>query len=173
MQAELISSFSDYSKTAVISAKELLEINKRLMGKMLDSQISLAALYVESSEKQLGLMKSIDNPADFLNKETSLIEEYSSRLADVAQERMHIVKETSEEFKAWVEKGMKVADDAVKEAQSSVSSIVEAKPVKAPAAAKTAVKKAAPAKKPASTAKKPAAKKSPAPKAPTQKTASK
>ncbi|MFX4227995.1 MAG: phasin family protein [Porticoccaceae bacterium] len=143
MQAELISSFSDYSKTAVISAKELLEINKRLMGKMLDSQISLAALYVESSEKQLGLMESIDKPAEFLSKESSLIEEYSNRFADVAQKRMQIVKETSEEFKSWVEKGMKVADEAVKEVQSNAVTAVEAKPAQAPVTKKPAVKSGA------------------------------
>jgi len=179
MQAELISSFSGYSKTAVISAKELLAINGKLMSKLLDSQISLAALYVESSEKQIGLMGSMDNPAEFLSKETSLIEEYSTRFADAAQERVQIVKESSEELKTWVENGMKVADEAVKDAQSSVTTMVEAKPVKAPVAKKPAVKKAAPAKQSApvktsaSVAKKPAAKKTSARKAPARKAAPK
>jgi hypothetical protein len=171
MQAEFISSFSEYSKTAMISAKELLAINSKMMGKMLDNQISLAALYVEGSEKQLGLMESLDNPTDFLSKETFLIEEYSTKLADVAQKRMQIAKETSDELKTWVEKGLKVADEAMKEAQSTV---VEAKPAfaaaKKPAPKKAATtKKAAPVKKTA--AKKPASKKSTVSKAPVKKTA--
>jgi len=174
MQAELISSFSDYSKTAVVSAKELLAINSKLMGKLLDSQINLAALYVESSEKQMGLMESMDNPSEFLSKETSLFEEYSNKFADVAQKSMLIVKESSEEYKSWVESGLKVADEAVKDAQSAA--VAEIKPVKAqatkkPAAKKAAVKKAAPVKKVVSAAKKPVAKKTAAKKAPAKKTA--
>jgi hypothetical protein len=179
MQAELISSFSDYSKTAVVSAKDLLAINSKLMGKLLDSQISLAALYVESSEKQMGLMESMDNPSEFLSKETSLFEEYSSKFADVAQESMQIVKESSEEYKSWVESGLKVADEAVKDAQSAAVAEITPVKAKAPVAKKPAVKKAAPAKKAApvkkaaSAAKKPVAKKTTAKKAPAKKTAKK
>jgi len=177
MQAELISSFSDYSKTAVVSAIELLAINSKLMGKLLNSQISLAALYVESSEKQIGLMESMGNPSEFLSKETSFIEEYSSKFADAAQERMLIVKESSEELKTWVESGLKVADEAVKDAQSAA--VADIKPVKAPAAKKPAVKKAAPAKKAApvkkaaAPAKAPVAKKSTVRKATAKKAAKK
>ena len=168
MQAELISSFSDYSKTAVVSAKELLAINSKLMGKLLDSQITLAALYVESSEKQMGLMESIDNPSEFLNKETSLFEDYSNKFADVARESMQIVKESSEEYKSWVESGLKVADEAFKHAHSVA--VAEITPVKVhpemPATKKAAVRKAAAAKKPV-------AKKTAVKKAPVKKTAKK
>lgn len=141
MKTDMMISFSDYGKTAIAATKELVDINSKMMGKVLDAQISLANLYVESSEKQLATIQAADDPKDYMAKQAALLEEYSAKLADAAQANVKLAQEVSEELKGWFEKGVKTADKAVKKAAA------EATPIKA-APKKPAAKKA-PAKKPA------------------------
>ena len=118
MQTEILSSVSLFGKDAISAAKELVEINSRLMTKVLESQISLANLYVEGSEKQLDAAKSGD-VKDFIATQTALVEEFTGKLTEAAQANAAVAQEVSEELKTWfeksVEKGVKSADEAVQE----------------------------------------------------------
>lgn len=141
MKNDMMISFSDYGKTAIAATKELVDINSKMMGKVLDAQISLANLYVESGEKQLATIQAANDPKEYMAKQAALLEEYSAKLADAAQSNVKLAQEVSEELKDWFEKGVKTADKAVKKAAA------DAAPMKA-APKKPAAKKA-PAKKPA------------------------
>ena len=118
MQTEILSSVSLFGKDAISAAKELVEINSRLMTKVLESQISLANLCVEGSEKQLDAAKSGD-VKDFIATQTALVEEFTGKLTEAAQANAAVAQEVSEELKTWfeksVEKGVKSADEAVQE----------------------------------------------------------
>ncbi len=139
MKTDMMISFSDYGKTALAAAKELVEINSKLMGKVLDAQISLANLYVESGEKQLETVQAVTDPKEYMSAQAALLEDYAAKLADAAQANVKLAQEASEELKGWFEKGMKTADKAVKKAAASA----------APVAPKKPAAKKAPAKKPA------------------------
>lgn len=161
MQQEIISNFSQYGKTAVNSAKELLAINGRMLEKMLESQISLAKICVESSEQQLNIGELADSPTDMLSKQTALVEEFSGKLVDATQASSDIAKTASAEFKVWFEKGLKVADAAVKETQTTVvAATADIKTAAAPAVKTVPTVKTTPAAKKA--AAKPAIKTKPA-----------
>lgn len=120
MQTEIFNSVSGYGKDAISAAKELVEINSRLMSKVLESQISLANLYVEGSEKQLEVAKGSTDPKEFISGQTALVEEFTGKLTEAAQANAAVAQEVSEELKTWfekgVEKGVKTADEAVQEA---------------------------------------------------------
>lgn len=120
MQTEYLNSVSSFGKDAIASAKELVDINGKLMSKVLESQISLANLYVEGSEKQLDVAKSASDAKDFISAQTALVEEFTAKLTEAAQANAAVAQEVSEELKAWfeksVEKGVKSADEAVQEA---------------------------------------------------------
>lgn len=146
MQQEFISNFNQYGKTVVDSAKELTAINNRLVNKLLASQLSLAKIFVEGTEKQLAVIGAVESPADLASKEAALIEEVAGKITDATQTSVKIVQEANTEFKSWFENGIGVADKAVKEAASPV---VQSKP----AAKKTATVKKASAKKASATKK--------------------
>lgn len=120
MQTEMLSSFTLFGKDAVASAKELVEINAKLMSRILESQIGLAHLYVAGSEKQLDVAKSSSDIKDFVAAQTALVEEFSGKLTEVAQANASLAQEVSEELKGWfeksVEKSVKATDEVVKEA---------------------------------------------------------
>lgn len=119
MQAEILNSVSGYGKDAISAAKELVDINARLMSKILESQIGLANLYVEGSEKQLDVAKSSTEPKEFIASQTALVEEFTGKLTEAAQTNAAVAQQVSEELKTWFEKGVeksvKSADEAVQE----------------------------------------------------------
>jgi sec-independent protein translocase protein TatB len=169
MKNDMMASFSDYGKTALAAAKELVDINSKLMGKLLESQISLANLYVESTEKQLATVQTTTDPKEYMSKQAALLEEYATKLAAAAQTNVKLAQDAGEEMKGWFEKGMKTAEKEVKKAAASAAPMktatkmpavkkaaASAAPIKA-APKKPAVKKA-PTKKPAAAKVEPKAK---------------
>lgn len=169
MRKEYVETVSDYGKGAVEATKELVEINGKLMSKILENQLSLANLMVESGEKQVAATNSLKDPKTYMATQTALFEEYTAKLTAASEANAKLAQEAGEQLKSWFEKNMRAADEAVKDVAEKAAASAPVAPVaakKAPAK-KPAAKKAAP-KKPASQAKpaaKPAAKKAPAKKA--------
>lgn len=157
MQQEFISSFNQIGKNMVNSAKEFAEINGRFAGKVLESQIGLAKVLVETGEKQVDVAESIQSPTDYVTKQAALVEELSGKISDATKNSVKIAEQTNLELKSWFEKGIKTADEAVKETKETVAAAVTtsaatkpvAKKAKAPAAAKKSAAKASVKAKPA------------------------
>jgi ribosomal protein S17E len=165
MTNEYLDSFDGFGKSAIEATKELVEIIGRLMSKMLENQISVANMFIESGEKQVSSADANKDPKDFVASQTALIEEYAAKLTEAAQANTKLAQEAGEALKSWFEKGVKTADEAVKNAAKTAA---PATAVSRPAAAKPApAKKGAPKK---SSAKKTSAKTA-ANKAPTKKAA--
>jgi hypothetical protein len=114
MQNEFLSTLSAYSKNSVDSAKSLVELNGTFLNKILESQVALANLYVEGSEKQMEVATGTSDPKEFISKQTALVEEYSAKLADFAQANTKLAEEASEKLKEWVEDGVKLAEASAK-----------------------------------------------------------
>jgi len=119
MKTEILNSFTSLGKDAVASTKELVDINAKLMNRALESQIGFAQLWVAGSEKQLEVAKSAGDVKDYVAAQTALVEEFAAKLTEAAQANAAFAQQVSEELKAWfeksVEKGVKSADEAVKE----------------------------------------------------------
>ena len=174
MTNQYADSFNEFGKSAIEATKELVEINSRLMSKMLENQIRVANMFVESSEKQVSSVSTAD-PKDFVASQTAFFEEYATKLTEVAQANAKLAQEAGEELKTWFEKGVKTADEVVKDAAKTAATVspIQSVAKKAPAkkaAPKTAAsapktKKAAPKSAPATAASKTATKKAPAKKA--------
>lgn len=121
MQQDILSALSAYTKNSVDSAKSLVEINGNFLNKVLESQVGLANLYVEGSEKQLEVATGTSDPQEFIAKQTALVEEYSAKLADFAQANAKLAEEASDKLKTWVESGVKLAEENMKEAAAKVT----------------------------------------------------
>ena len=125
MQTEILNSVSGYGTDAISAAKELVEINSRLMSKLLESQISMANLFVAGSEKQLDVAKGATDPKKFIASQTALAEEFTGKLTEAVQANAAVAQQAPEELKSWfekgVEKGVKSADEAVQEVVKAAS----------------------------------------------------
>ena len=170
MQQELMTSYAAYSKTAMDSVKGLMGISGVFAERLLSSQIDLANICVETGEKQLAALSSYETPMDLFKGQTEVFEEVSHKMTEAAQASFELAKETGEQYKTWLESGVKNAEESVKESQSVAAKKFEEAVLpttKKTAEKKPAVKKEAapkaPAKKAAPAAKKPAAKKAAAP----------
>lgn len=121
MTNEYLDSFNGLGKSAIEATKELVEINGRLMSKILENQIKLANSFVESSEKQVASVSQNSDPKDFVATQAALLEEYAGKLADAAQSNAQLARQASEEMKSWFEKGVKTADQNLKNAAKASS----------------------------------------------------
>ena len=121
MTNDIFKAFSGYGKNSVAATKELVDLNGKLMTKILDNQVALANLYIEGSEKQLDVVSGTTDPKELLAAQTALVEEYSAKLSEFAESSAKLAEETGEELKAWFDKGVKASEDAVKDAASKAS----------------------------------------------------
>jgi len=109
MSDDLLKNFQDFNKSTIGATKELVELNGRLMGKVLESQIQLANLYIEGGEKQLEATKDVSDPQDFVKKQSAIIEEYTEKLSQLTEGNIKLAQEAGEELKSWLNKNIKAA----------------------------------------------------------------
>ena len=114
MQTQLFKNVPDISKlidpeifdNAIAAARELVEINGRLMERVLENQIGLANLCVEGSEKQLHSVGKMTNPQDFADTQNELFEEYREKFTAVTGDSIKLAQDTSEEYVAWFKRNL-------------------------------------------------------------------
>ena len=114
MQTQIFKNIPDISKlvdpaifdNAIAAARELVEINGRLMEKFLENQIGLANLCVEGSEKQLHAVGNVTDAQDFTEKQTTLIEEYREKFTAVTGNNIKLAQDASEEYVAWFKRNL-------------------------------------------------------------------
>jgi hypothetical protein len=135
MQTQLFKNVPDFNKLmdpalfedAITAARELVEINGRLMEKFLENQINLANMCVEGGEKQLQAAGSVTNPQDFTEKQTALYEEYREKLSAVTDDNIKLVQDAGEEYVAWFKRNLpKTEAVKAKAAKSGKASTVRA-----------------------------------------------
>lgn len=107
MNDDIMKNFEEFNKTTIRATKELVELNGRLMGKVLESQVELANLYVEGGEKQLEVTKGVSDPQDFVNKQSEIMQEYSDKLSKLTEKNIQLAREAGEELQGWMEKNIK------------------------------------------------------------------
>ena len=114
MQNDYFKSLNEFSTNAMEAAKALGELNGKLMEKTIALQMKAADLMVEGSLKQGQMVQETKEVQDYLAKQASLVEEYSSKFVELAKSNVELAQEAGEEYKAWVEKNVKAADVAAK-----------------------------------------------------------
>lgn len=122
MQDDLIRAFESFGKQAMESAKEVVECNSTFLNQILDAQVSLANLYVESSEKQLGLLESIKDPQEYISLQTQVVQEYAEKIAAAAQRNVEISQQAGEQVKEWVQQTTASSKQAFQSAMDAAKS---------------------------------------------------
>jgi hypothetical protein len=112
MQTQLFKNMPELTKlfdpaifdNAITAARELVEINGRLMGRFLENQIGVANLCVDGSEMQMHTVGNITNPRDFTEKQTELYEEYRVKFTEVTNNGIKLAQDAGEEYVAWIKR---------------------------------------------------------------------
>ena len=107
MTDDIMKNFENFNKATIQATKELVELNGKLMGKVLESQVELANLYIEGGEKQLEATKGVSDPQDFVSRQSRIMQEYSDKLANITERNIKLAQEAGEELKTWMEKNVK------------------------------------------------------------------
>lgn len=110
MADDIMKNFQEFNKATIDATKELVELNGRLMGKVLESQVELANLYIEGGEKQLAATKDVSDPQDFVKKQSVIIEEYTNKLSSLTENNIKLAQQAGEELKSWLNRNLKVAE---------------------------------------------------------------
>ena len=110
MTDDIMKNFEKFNQSTIQATKELVELNGKLMGKVLESQVELANLYIEGGEKQLEATKGVSDPQDFVSRQSQIMQEYADKLSKVTEKNIKLAQQAGEEMKAWLEKNSKPLD---------------------------------------------------------------
>ena len=110
MTDDIMKNFEKFNQSTIQATRELVELNGRLMGKVLESQVELANLYIEGGEKQLEVSKGVSDPQDFVSRQSEVMQEYADKLSRVTEKNIKLAQEAGEELKTWLEKNVKPLD---------------------------------------------------------------
>lgn len=110
MTDDIMKNFEKFNQSTIQATRELVELNGKLMGKVLESQVELANLYIEGGEKQLEASKGVSDPQDFVSRQSEVMQEYADKLSRVTEKNIKLAQEAGEELKAWLEKNVKPVD---------------------------------------------------------------
>lgn len=107
MVDDILKNFEKLNQSTIQATRELVELNGKLMGKVLESQVELANLYIEGGEKQLAATKGASDPQEFITRQSTVMQEYANKLAQVTEKNIKLAQEAGEELKTWLEKNVK------------------------------------------------------------------
>lgn len=114
MQNELFEQFTSVSKTTYESLQQLGSINSKAIQKLAELQFNFASLGFESSVEQAKLLSNTSNYKDLLSAESSLANDYGSKMLDLTKQTTAVFNESGEEVVAWFEKNVDVLSDSAK-----------------------------------------------------------
>lgn len=108
------------------ATRELVEINARYMGELLDNQVDLANFCVASGEKALEAVNDVKDYHDLAMKQREMVEEFATKLTDITEKNIKLVQDTGKEVQTLLNRNLQAVQKEV------------TKPVKAAAQKKAA-----------------------------------
>ena len=111
MTNDITKQWSEISKTAIESMKELGNINTRVIEKLTEQQLAVLNTCMESSQKEIEMAtsgKNAQDPQALLAAQAELMAEYNSKLMEIVQSTGVILRDCNSEITNWADKGMNV-----------------------------------------------------------------
>jgi len=91
----------------VLSAtRDFVEINARYMDELLENQVDLANFYVDSGQKALEVVNDVKDYQDLVSKQKEFMEEYASKITEVAEKNIKLVQDTGKEIQELLNKNI-------------------------------------------------------------------
>ncbi len=112
MTDDITKQWSEISRTAIESMKELGNINTKVMEKLIEQQLAVLNTCMEASQKEIELAASgenTQNPQALVAAQAELMAEYNSKLMKIVQSTGDILKDCNSEITSCTDKGMNIA----------------------------------------------------------------
>jgi len=109
MTNDITKQWSEISKTAIASMKELGNINTRVIEKLTEQQLAVLNTCMEASQKEIEMAasgKNAQDPQALLAAQAELMAEYNSKLMEIVQSTGVILKDCNSDITSWADKGM-------------------------------------------------------------------
>ena len=119
MQKELLDQWSKLSRQALESYRDLGEIQVRVFNRLLQQQLELVNVTVESGLRQLHLIYEPAHYRDLVEKQTELAGEINEQLATVARRTNDVLVEANNKFSAWADRGVRAVTEQVQRTQQA------------------------------------------------------
>jgi phasin family protein len=100
---EIIDQWTRFTRTALDAAKELGELNTRLLERISQQQIELAQASVDVGVKGVQLVSEPRPYKDLVAGQTALAGEYSERVLKIARKGNELAADLRDEYAAWIE----------------------------------------------------------------------
>lgn len=107
MKDDLLKNVEKFNEQSVKSLNELFQLNTSVLNDILQRQVELTNLCIEENKKQAELMQKTTKPEDLIEKQSSLVSEYSSKLLEITNENIALAQQTGEKYKKLFEKNLK------------------------------------------------------------------
>ena len=120
MQKEMIEMIEKTTETTMESARKIGELNQRTFEKLFQYQADLAAFYMDAGARGLELMTKAKGYQDLIAGQTSLLRECGERNMTALRESMAFANESSTEYDAMIQEGVKMAQEQAAKAASMV-----------------------------------------------------
>lgn len=108
MQA-VIKQWSEFNKSAFISAQKLADINTHLMMNLAQHQLDTFGIYMENSQKQIQSLTQTKRMQDILETQYQMATEVNKKLVHQVRMTMEIFVDTKNQLTEWTETGWKQA----------------------------------------------------------------
>ena len=86
------------------TAKEMLDINTRMMSQFMEVQSEFARLFVEGGEKQVKAGETVNDPQDFIASQSSIAQEYSAKFANLTEKNIKLATDAGSEMQSLIQK---------------------------------------------------------------------
>jgi len=127
MTNDITKQWSEISKTAIESMKELGNINTKVIEKLTEQQLAVLNTCMEASQKEIEMAtsgKNAQDPQALLAAQAELMAEYNSKLMEIVQSTGVILKDCNSEITSWADKGM---NDTAKAAPKTIKKTTKKK----------------------------------------------
>lgn len=104
---DYIKSVTEYNKKAYEGIKELAEINRKSVESIVEQQLALVSLFVESNTKYFELLGKTKGYKELLSAQSELGADFSGKALGIARNTADILNESKDEVSAWAEKQAK------------------------------------------------------------------
>lgn len=113
MYNETFEKMNKLGKSGYDTIKELYEINMKIVNQLSEQQMAFVSLYIECTTSQFEMLDKSKDYKDVIGSQTTLINQASEKVQDIARNTVDIMNETKDDISAWVERGVEDASSIV------------------------------------------------------------
>ena len=119
MQKEIFNNYNELAQAAFEAARRMGEVNLRAGEKLLEQQLALTGVLLETGTRNLEIMSQAKTPQDVLNGQARLVKDCGEQWLKSCRGTVEILAEARDDAGELIEEQVKAASENVKRATTS------------------------------------------------------